>query len=282
VKGLKSKARLGPFLVLVGVMSKELKITFRYVGSLVLLVTLPFTISGLFIGIGYAVSGPLALSNFQANTGSSSPLLYITLGGVLMIASMIVIENTSAIIREEQLMGTFELHYLTPNSAVALWLLHSLAYSILTILVFAVDIAAVVAWQGSLLSPAEWALAAAVILLALLPLAGLGLVIAALTVRFKEVWAAASVVNSFVAALSGFYYPLEIFPRIVQLVAEALPTAHAATILKGVVAGVPLQLELWQRLVLMSALALGYLALGRFFYSRWEDEARRKGELSKH
>ncbi|MEM0087937.1 MAG: ABC transporter permease [Thermofilum sp.] len=279
---MKSKARLGPFLVLVGVVSKELKITFRYVGSLVLLVTLPFMISGLFIGIGYAVSGPLALSNFQANTGSSSPLLYITLGGVLMIASMIVIENTSAIIREEQLMGTFELHYLTPNSAVALWLLHSLAYSILTILVFAVDIAAVVAWQGSLLSPAEWALAAAVILLALLPLAGLGLVIAALTVRFKEVWAAASVVNSFVAALSGFYYPLEIFPRIVQLVAEALPTAHAATILKGVVAGAPLQLELWQRLVLMSALALGYLALGRFFYSRWEDEARRKGELSKH
>lgn len=276
------KAKLGLVLVLFGVLSKELKIAFRYVGILILIATLPFMMSGLFIGIGYAVAGPLAFSNFQANTGSSSPLLYITLGGVLMIASMTVIENTSAIIREEQLMGTFELHYLTPNSAIVLWLLHSLAYSILMILIFAVDITAVVVWQGSLLTPAEWALAAAVILLALLPLAGIGLVIAALTVRFKEVWAVANVVNSFIAALSGFYYPLEIFPRIVQIAAEALPTTHAATVLKGIVAGVPTQLELWQRLVLMSALALTYLALGKIFYSRWEDEARRRGELSKH
>uniref|UniRef100_A0A7C3WJK7 ABC transporter permease n=1 Tax=Thermofilum pendens TaxID=2269 RepID=A0A7C3WJK7_THEPE len=282
VRGLVRRARLAALCVLRGVIGKELKLTFRYIGSLVTIAAMPFMVSGLFIGIGYAVAGPAALRNFEANTGASSPLLYMTLGGVLMIASMIVIENTSTIIREEQLMGTFELHYLTPNSTVVLWLLHALAYSILMILLFTLDIVVVIAWQGGLLTPNEWGVAAAVILLAMLPLAGIGLVIAALTVRLKEVWAAANLVNSFIAALSGFYYPLEIFPRVVQLAAEVLPTTHAAAVLKSVVARVPVELPLWQRVVIMSCLALAYLAAGKLFYSRWEDAARRRGELSKY
>jgi len=276
------QARLGALCVLRGVISKELKLTFRYIGSLVTIAAMPFMVSGLFLGIGHAVAGPAAFANFEANTGASNPLLYMTLGGVLMIASMIMVENTSTIIREEQLMGTFELHYLTPNSTMALWLLHALALSMLMILLFTVDIVAVIAWQGGLLTPYEWGVAAAVILLAMLPLAGIGLVIAALTVRLKEVWAAANLVNSFIAALSGFYYPLEIFPRVVQLTAEALPTTHAAAILKSVVARVPVELPLWQRLTIMACLALAYLAAGKLFYSRWEDAARRRGELSKY
>ncbi|MCC6039805.1 MAG: ABC transporter permease [Thermofilum sp.] len=276
------RARLGLLCTLRGVMAKELKLAFRYVGSLVTIAAMPFMVSGLFLGIGYAVAGPAAFRNFEANTGASSPLLYMTLGGVLMIASMVIVENTSTVIREEQLMGTFELHYLTPNSAVLLWLLHALAHSTLMILLFTLDVVAVVAWQGGLLTPYEWGVAAAVILLAMLPLAGIGLVIAALTVRFKEVWAAANLVNSFIAALSGFYYPLEIFPRVVQLAAGALPTTHAAEVLKSVVARVPVELPLWQRVAIMACLALAYLAVGKLFYSRWEDEARRRGELSKY
>lgn len=272
------------FSTLSAVVVKEMKIMSRYPGFLFMVAAIPFMFGGMIMGIGYAVAGPSAFANFAANTGVGNPLLYTTLGGVLMIGSMLLVENTAGIIREEQMMGTFELHYLTPNSTMLLWLFHSLSTSLLTLMIMAVDVAAVLAWQGSLLSPAEWLVAALVTLLGLLPLAGIGLAVAALTVRFKEVWAIANVVNSFIALLSGFYYPLEVFPAAVRLISQALPTSHAAQILRSVMSeGLSAaRLQLWERIALMAALGAAYLLLGRALYSRWEDEARSRGELSKY
>jgi len=272
------------FSTLSAVVVKEMKIMSRYPGFLFMVAAIPFMFGGMIMGIGYAVAGPSAFANFAANTGVGNPLLYTTLGGVLMIGSMLLVENTAGIIREEQMMGTFELHYLTPNSTMLLWLFHSLSTSLLTLMIMAVDVAAVLAWQGSLLSPAEWLVAALVTLLGLLPLAGIGLAVAALTVRFKEVWAIANVVSSFIALLSGFYYPLEVFPAAVRLISQALPTSHAAQILRSVMSeGLSAaRLQLWERIALMAALGAAYLLLGRALYSRWEDEARSRGELSKY
>lgn len=267
---------------LIGVIIKEMKIMSRYIGTLVIVISLPYMLSGFFIGVGYTVGGEAATRNFYMNTGVESPLLYLTLGGTLMMTSMFLIENTSGIIREEQLIGTFELHYLTPNNTVLLWFFHAIASSLLFLGVFAVNMSLVIAVAGSLLNPYEWLLAFVIVLLGILPLAGLGLVVAALTVRFKEVWAVANIISSFIAMLSGFYYPLEVFPGIVQFIAQVVPTSHASELLKKIVSGMSAQLSLAERLALMVALALGYLALGKVFYSRWEDDARRKGELSKY
>ena len=275
------KARMPLLQVLIGVVIKEAKITFRYVGSLLTVMALPFMVGGLFTGIGYAVGGPNAPANFARNTGVENPLLYMVLGGVLMMASLVMVESTSSTIRSEQLIGTFELHYLTPNNTAALWLLHALATSILTLTVFSIDMAAILVWYGSLLSPLDWLIAVFIMLLSVLPLAGIGLVIAAVTIRFKEVNAIANVVNAFIAVLSGFYYPLEVFPRLVQIIAEALPTSHAAELLRSLVSG-QLDVPLESKLLVMSLLAFAYLALGKVVYSRWEYEARRKGELSKY
>lgn len=279
---MRARHRRSSLRLLQGIVVKEAKIMTRYVGTLLMILLMPFMISGLFVGIGYGVAGPAAAANFASNTGVESPILYMTLGSLLMMSSMIMVENTSSVIREEQLIGTFELHYLTPNNTVLLWLYHAVATSIMMLAVFTVDITAVIVLHGALLSLTDWITAALIVLLGLLPLAGLGLVVAALTVRFKEVWAVASTLNSFIAMLSGFYYPLEIFPRVVQLISYALPTSHAASVLRGIFTGASSGLAAWQRIVLMLALALVYLLVGKTFYGRWEDEARRRGELSKY
>ncbi|MEM0345412.1 MAG: ABC transporter permease [Thermofilaceae archaeon] len=267
---------------LAAVVVKEVKITSRYVGFLVMMFSLPFMFSGMLMGIGYAIAGPSAPRNFASNTGVEDPLLYTVLGGVLMIGCMVLIENTSGIIREEQMMGTFELHYLTPNSTILLWLFHSLSSALITLGVMAVNVIAVLALRASLPSPVDWLIAAGITLLGLLPLAGLGLVVAALTVRFKEVWAVASSVNAFVAMLSGFYYPLEVFPAAVRFASQFLPTSHAAQLLRSLFTGTASSLNLWERLAVMFALGLAYLAVGRAFYLRWEYAAKKRGELSKY
>jgi len=58
--------------------------------------------------------------------------------------------------------------------------------------------------------------------------------------------------------------------------------ARAAQILRSVFAGGISTLHLWERVALMAALGVAYLMLGRVFYLRWEEEARRRGELSKY
>ncbi|ABL78796.1 ABC transporter permease [Thermofilum pendens] len=276
------KTRHAFFAVASGVLVKEAKIMTRYVGSLLMVVFMPFALGGLYIGVGLALAGPGALGNFQGNTGVSNPVLYFTLGGVLMVSSMIMIENTSSIIREEQLMGTFELHYLTPNSTVALWMLHALASSLLSVLIFALDVSIVALSGFRGVSAADWLLAFLVVLVGLLPLAGLGLVVAALTVRFKEVYAVSQTINAFVAMLSGFYYPLEVFPRVVRVAAALLPTSHASEILRELFGGTGQEVPIHFRIAAMFLLAVLYLYAGRTVYNRWEEGARRNGELSKY
>lgn len=282
VKDLRARPRFLYAALFISILMKETKLFTRYVGSLFTIMAMPFMMSWLFMGIGYAVAGYSALDNFTVNTGVKSPLLYFTLGGVLMISSMIMVENMSSVIREEQLMGTFELHYLTPNNTILVWIFHAVAQSILILIVFTIDLTVVVALQGSLLSPLDWLVASLIILLGLLPLAGIGLAVAALTMRFKEVWAVASTINSFIAMLSGFFYPLEVFPGIVRLAASLLPTTHASQLLRQIIQASATSLDFQQKIAIMLGLSLLYLILGRFVYERWEVEARSKGELAKY
>ena len=276
------KARAGQLLVVRGVFYKSYRIMSRYVGSLVMILVMPYMLGGVFMGIGYALGGPSAARNFAANTGVKNPFLYMVLGGAMMLAAMIIIENTGSAIREEQMIGTFELHYLTPNNMALLWLYHSLPMGLLMTAMFAADIAPLVAVEGGLLSPLEWLAAGGILFLSLLPLVGIGLVLAALTVRFKEVWAVINTVNSVITLLSGFYYPLELFPRIVREIAALVPTSHAAQLLKDIVARATLPPDAMQKVALLAVLSVAYLAAGWATYRRWEDNARRTGELSKY
>lgn len=276
------KVRLGQLEVVKGVFYKTYRIFTRYIGSIVMIAALPYMLGGMFLGIGYAVAGGRAPANFAANTGVKDPLLFFVLGGSLMIAAMIIIENTGSAIREEQMIGTFELHYLTPNNMALLWLYHSLPIGLLMVAVFAADVAPILLWRGGLLGPLEWAEAAGILFLSLLPLVGIGLVLAALVIRFKEIWAVINTVNAVITLLSGFYYPLEIFPLIVQEIAALLPTSHAARLLRWIVAEQALPPGAGLSAAALVGLSIVYLAAGFAVYKRWEDYARLRGELSKY
>ncbi len=269
-------------LVLKGIFIKEIKIMSRYIGNWIMIIMLPYMLSGIFLGAGYAVGGKKAPVNFYKNTGISDPLLYSILGGSIMIVTMIILENTGGYIREEQLIGTFELHYLTPNSTLQIWFFHIFPIATLMIATFSVTVTPVLLLKGKLLSPYEWMIAALVIFISLIPLAGIGLIIAALTVRFKEVWAVINVINSGITLLSGYYYPLEIFPQMIQMIALLIPSSTAIKILRNLIQHKYDAVNLGSHLSLFLVLSILYLLLGYFTYKRWENEARKTGALSKY
>ena len=280
MRDLKKKNK--QLLLIKGIFIKEIKIMSRYIGNWIMIITLPYMLAGIFLGVGYAVGGKNASINFYKNTGISDPALYSILGGAIMIATMIILENTGGYIREEQLIGTFELHYLTPNSTLQIWFFHILPIATIMIGIFSITITPILLFKGNLLSFSEWLIAATVIFLSLMPLAGIGLVIAALTVRFKEVWAIVNVINSGITLLSGFYYPLEIFPEMVQTIALLVPSSTAVKILRTIIQHRYTSLNFGPQIILFLVLSMIYLSSGYITYKRWENAARKNGELSKY
>lgn len=282
MRSLSRKVQLGQLHVLKGIFVKTFRIMSRYVGTWIMIMTLPYMISGLFVGIGHAVGGQNAQKNFYQNTGVSDPLLYSVLGGSIMLAAIIVLEEIGAVIREEQLIGTFELIYLTPNNTMLIWFYHIMPIATLMITVFSIDVTPILVWKGSMLSPLEWVIVAGVIFISMLPLVGIGLIIAALTVRFKEIWAVINVINSVITLLSGYYYPLEIFPSIVQAIAFVIPTSRGVQILKDIIAKRCIPTNMFEHITILLLLSIFYLCLGFITYRRWEYVAKRTGELSKY
>ena len=268
--------------VAVGVYVKEMRIWFRYPSWLLTFAALPYMVSGLFNGVGYSIAGPKAFENFAKNTGVSNPFLFYTLGTALLIASQLILQDTASSIRSEQLMGTFELHYLTPTPTYIIWLLHIFPHFTVTMMVLLAATLPILAYSGAIISPLDLLYASIVLLLGMLPLLGISLVLASLVVRYKEPWALINVVQSIISLLSGYFYPLTVFPEWVRILAQVVPTSHVVEILREVFLfnrGIALSDS---RILLLLTLLLVYPIVGLMFYMRWERIARRRGELSKY
>jgi len=265
-----------------GVYVKEMKIWLRYPTWIFAFIALPYMLSGLFNGIGYSIAGPRAVENFARNTGVSNPFLFYTLGTALLLATEVLLQDVAYSIRSEQLLGTFELHYLAPAPTWLIWILYLFPHSTIMVVVLLATTLPVLAFSGVLSSPIDFLYACSVLALGMLPLLGIALALAALVVRYKEPGAVVSLVQSVVILLSGYFYPLTVFPAWVSALSQVLPTTHVISILRSLLLAGEGVSPLDRRLLTLLALAVAYPVIGLYSYRRWESEARRRGELSKY
>lgn len=268
--------------VAAGVYVKEMKIWLRYPTWILAFVSLPYMISGLFSGVGYSIAGPRALENFRGNTGVDNPFLFYTLGAALLLATEVMLQDVAFSIRSEQLRGTFELHYLSPAPTWLIWITYLFPHSTIMVAVLLATTLPPLVLSGAVSTPQDIAYACIVLTLGMLPLLGIALTLAALVTRYKEPGAVVGLVQSVVVLLSGYFYPLTVFPAWVSLLSQALPTTHVVSILRSLfLAGGEVRL-LDRRLATLVALAAIYPLIGLYSYRRWELEARRRGDLSKY
>jgi len=277
LKNLKSA-----LLVAIGVYVKEMKIWFRYSSWIFTFIALPYMISGLFNGIGYAIAGDKAVENFAKNTGISNPFLFYTLGTALLLASEIIISDFGNSIRSEQLNGTFELHYLSPTPTYVIWMFHLFPHSTIMFIVLLATTIPVLVVSSVIVSLPDLLIALFIFIVGMIPLIGIAFILASLVVRFKEPWAIVNLINNLISLLSGFLYPLTIFPEWVRLVANLVPTSYVVDVLREVfLFNRHLALNDIRFFIFFLLVAL-YPSFGLTLYKRWENEARRKGELSKY
>lgn len=214
--------------------------------------------------------------------GSSLPLgspsiAAAIVGYLLWFFALIAIDTMSQTLQEEAQVGTLE------QLCLARWslpLILALRLSVAT-LVSALQVAALL---GLLLvtTGAPIALRPALtipLLLTVIGLAGFGYGLAALTLLFKRIGNAVTLMQF--ALLFLTFIPVDRLTGPPQLVAWALPLAQGVYALRAVaVDGASLAVLAWPQLVGLMANALVYLVLGLAVFRRAERLARQKGLLS--
>jgi ABC-2 type transport system permease protein len=135
--------------------------------------------------------------------------------------------QVAAAVRQEQLMGTLESLLMTPTSPTTIQI-GSVAYQLLFVPLRTGIFLAFIALVFGLDFAANGIVPAAIIVALFIPFIwGLGLLSAAGVMTFKRGTAGVGLGVTFLVLVSGAYFPLDLLPRALELVAQVNPLAIA-------------------------------------------------------
>lgn len=274
-------AGAGAFLETLAAMTrKEFTIWVRY----------PIEFIASFVQV-FVVVGVLTLSNLMFSRGGlSSPGTKTIVAGVLVygfILWMYLYDTLFTIgynVRREQRQGTLDQIYMTPSSVFA----HLVSRAILTLvwtgLLSVLSVALMAMLIGGL--PFENVpLALLILTMALSGTFGIGFAFAAIALRIGETTQILANFLQFSSIiLCAPFFPFSSLPTALQVVARAIPLAHAIdafrSTLLGYPDGYPELAPLRVEILVVTAFGLLMPALGYWLYRREETRARENGSLS--
>ena len=213
-------------------------------------------------------------------SGDSGYFAFVIVGIVMIRIVEAAMSTFADTLESEQAGGTFEALLTTPAPLRAIMLgagTYSLLYGTVTgLLIFVVSLGLGVDLN---MTPVSGALAFASFLAAMAFFAALGIAVAAFIVVFKQGGALIGLMSQALGLLGGVYFPVTIFPRPLQLLAEWFPFTWA---LDAIRAGALEAQPLWgdvARLVIVAAVSL---PASLWALRRAIDRARAGGTLTQY
>ncbi len=272
------KATLG---ALAAIFWKGLRHHLRYPGEFAIYLIMPFLFTILIFGMGQAVGGGNAASNFAARTGTTNILVYEILGSAVWMTSWVVVEDVGVALRDEQMKGTLEQNFLAPINRFTLLIGMSLTDIVITTTIFLIVVGATIAIvlpSGFLtIVPAFLTL-----LIGLVPLFGIGFLFAGFVVKFKEPYVFTQLVNLIFATLTGTYYPVAFLPYWVRFLSGVLPQTYVIDDMRRIVLADQTLVGLYGSVFILLSLALAYPIIGYAVFRQLEKRAGVTGEFSKY
>lgn len=203
---------------------------------------------------------------------------FVVVGMVMAQVLERTLSGPGGSVRQEQVQGTLEVLATKPMSIASLAAGWS-GYPIMESLVSAVAMMAIAVPLGFTARDPNLLVAIPTIVIAAVVFSAIGLLAAAFVLVFQQAGAITRWLSAGLALISGVFFPITLFPRAVQLLAEASPLTHALRALRGTllegagieaVAGSLLTLVATGLVLLPVAIAAVGVALGR---------ARQRGTL---
>lgn len=240
-----------------------------------------FLFAGAWVVLRFLGQGDSA-ERFFALTGYPSYLAFVVLGVAFNGLAMGALEDGGNAVYEEESNGTWDLLSLAPFNRFV-WMF---AKTLAALLTGFIDFFAVLA-LGALVfgiapTPAGLVVALAGILLTLAALQGIGFLMAALGLLWKQPYALAFLLSPALILLSGMMFPVQALPAWMHPLAHAIPLTHGLTIVRDAILLDRGFLDLapaFLRLALTGAL---FMAVGFAAFRFMETKARELGVLGRY
>ena len=273
---------MGELRAALAIARKDLRTWTRYPISAAGQVFVPLyqgLIPAFLLGATFFVGGQAV--GLEQSAGTSDLAGFLFLGGIIggMVAA--AFWGMAFSLRNEMDMGTLEPSWLTPTRRETFVLGRAIA-SLVTFSISQVVLVIVTYWFfHPRFLPTIWQALPAV-LLAGVAVLGVGYLVTAGVMLFKEANFFVDTTNFLFGQASGVSYPVTVLPTVLRAVALALPTTYAMDLMRHWAVGTTSLLDPLPELGVLALLALLAYPLGRIAFARSDRRMRREGTLGQH
>ncbi|MET1100969.1 MAG: ABC transporter permease [Pyrodictiaceae archaeon] len=242
---------------------------------LVLSFVWPYTAVLVLLALGTAYG---SLENLRKSLGVVDPLVYLFAGSAIAFASAGIVDNASGVAQWHRWLGTLPYVYTAPHRFPVYLVVSGLMGSLFIALTdFIAIMPAVIAVSG-FLGALRMMIVLLIMLLGSLPLVGIAVAAALLSLMAREEGNVLSWLNPFILLVSGVFYPIEVLPRLLQVLGRALPVTYVveAARIAATYQHPPGSLIMAVAYIL-ALMILAYNTGSVVVVSRLEGKARRKG-----
>jgi ABC-2 type transport system permease protein len=234
-----------------------------------------------YILYGIAIIGGRNSESLARLTGTGDMVTFTVIGYLFMGFLNTAVWGMGFALRKEQWYGTLESIFVAP---VPRWVyvmgmaFHSTFHQ--GIIIF--QIALIYAIFGLTLHVAGILPSLVIIGIMLVALYGLGVMVSALTLIFKEGWIISEILASTISIVTPIAYPLAVLPSLLQKTALFFPTTYGIMGIRHFLMGEILSFTVWDafwRLLLLGILWTGF---GIFVFNLVDRRVRREGTLSEY
>ncbi|MFQ6089612.1 MAG: ABC transporter permease [Candidatus Methanofastidiosia archaeon] len=235
-----------------------------------------------FLLYGIAITGGRFSENLLKLTGTGDMITYTVIGYLFMGFLNTAVWGMGYALRKEQFYGTLESIFVAP---VPRWVyvlgmaFHSTFHQSLII---GFQIILIYGIFGLYLKISGLLPSLLIVAVMMLALYGLGIMVSALTLIFKEGWIVSEILHSVITIVTPIAYPLAVLPTFLQKLSTAFPTTYGILgirhYLMGEVIGFSI-FEIFSRMILLAILWIGF---GLFIFNIVDRKVRREGTLGEY
>ena len=237
------------------IMINEFKIISREPGGLIILIIMPYLVAG-----GMAVMA----SFFTRVSGVNFIRQFI--GFEILTVSVIMVQTGARFLNEERNGGRLEALMATPVSMYMVLFATSMVMVIVNVGAYVIASLPIIYSAFGLSGLIRLIPSMVVIIIGLMPLYGIGLALAGIVIRIRDVDSLMNVITSLITVLSGATYPLYVLPKWVDLIVMAMPMYQLYQTTISIIMGSGISTLIYS----LVASTIAYLMLGVFTYDRIE------------
>lgn len=166
------------------------------------------------------------VEQYTARLGVSNPAIYLLASSVVAMSSLFIIEAVAGFTLYNRWIGTLPYIILSPIKTPVLLIIAGLPESLLSPLVTIAAIFPAAVYFEGIIGGGKTLLVLFMIYIGMLPMLGFSSLIASILLIVREESNILSSLSPFILLISGIFYPVEILPRVLQMLSIAVPTTY--------------------------------------------------------